>query len=145
MKPDNTTGYTTVSTGRGWPWRYSRALTLLGAAALALAGGAAHADNPCQKGKADLFLRRQMADAPRTGWAGVILKLGGTLTPPQRAEIARLGGYVYRHLGVIESVVHTWLPALLRFGAPTSNRWRGGGLSVSGPGRALLHPAKAMR
>ena len=75
-------------------------LTLLG---LGLAP-AAHADTTLpHKGKSDAIVARALAAKPTTGWQSVILKTQGDLTPAHKAQIQQLGGYVYRHLPLIES------------------------------------------
>ena len=66
---------------------------------------AAHADTTLpHKGKGDAIVARTLAAKPTTGWQSVIVKItGGDLTPTHKAQIRQLGGYVYRHLPIIES------------------------------------------
>nr|CAA9290318.1 hypothetical protein AVDCRST_MAG63-4302 [uncultured Armatimonadetes bacterium] len=85
-------------------WRTSAWMAFL---LLALAGSAvsvARAD--ALDDKSDRFLSRKMAARPVSGWSSVILWLGDgrQLTSKQREQIRSLGGYVYRHLPVVDSV-----------------------------------------
>ncbi len=54
--------------------------------------------------KADLPTRQQMTSPHAEGWTAVILRLEGIPTRAEEARIAALGGDIYRHLPIIQSL-----------------------------------------
>ncbi|WP_395142351.1 S8 family serine peptidase, partial [Armatimonas sp.] len=54
--------------------------------------------------KADLAIQRELKSPHRKGWTSVIVRTEGTPTVAQEAGIAALGGDVYRHLPIINSL-----------------------------------------
>ena len=52
----------------------------------------------------DQALARAMTQKPQSGWSSVILKVNGTFTPVQEAQITTLGGDVTRRLSIIQSL-----------------------------------------
>ena len=54
--------------------------------------------------KADLAIQKQLASPSRKGWSAVIVKTEGASTAAQEAAIKALGGDIYRHLGIINSL-----------------------------------------
>ena len=54
--------------------------------------------------KADLAIQKQLASPSRKGWSAVIVKTEGAPTASQEAAIKALGGDIYRHLPIINSL-----------------------------------------
>ena len=54
--------------------------------------------------KADQAVKQQLASARQKGWSAVIVRTDGAATPAQEAAIASLGGDIYRHLGIVNSL-----------------------------------------
>lgn len=54
--------------------------------------------------KADQAVQQQLASASKKGWSAVIVRTSGAATPAQEATIAALGGDIYRHLGIVNSL-----------------------------------------
>ncbi len=54
--------------------------------------------------KADLAIQKQLASPNRKGWSAVIVKTQGAPTASHEAAIVALGGDIYRHLSIINSL-----------------------------------------
>jgi serine protease AprX len=54
--------------------------------------------------KADQAVKRQLASASKKGWSAVIVRTSAATTPAQEATIKSLGGDIYRHLGIVNSL-----------------------------------------
>ena len=75
-------------------------LVVLGLAALSTSVSA----QVSGRDKADLAIQKQLASPKKSGWSAVIVKTQGAPTASQEAAIVALGGDIYRHLPIINSL-----------------------------------------
>jgi serine protease AprX len=88
---------------RRFGWLLSAvAIASAGAAMFILAQSMAKGDALAAKG--DAFVLRKVAGGSSSGWTGVVVRLENALTEVENNQIRSLGGDIYRHLPVVQSV-----------------------------------------
>ncbi|MGI4790119.1 MAG: S8 family serine peptidase [Janthinobacterium lividum] len=90
--------------GKAWGVPVALAGFSLSFAALA---GAAPATVSKFASKSDASITRTLASKSPSGWASVILKMNGGLTPAKQARLQALGADITRHLDLINSITIT--------------------------------------